>query len=126
MTDISFKPPPSQSKVSIIHKVDEFYKKVYLLSSKIAKRDRFGIYSKIETACLDLMTLVISAFFEEKSSRLALLHTARIKIEVLKRLIRIMSELNIIKSEKYIELEFNLQEISKMTNGWIKYLERKA
>ena len=72
------------------------------------------------------MTLVISAFFEEKSSRLALLHTARIKIEVLKRLIRIMSELNIIKSEKYIELEFNLQEISKMTNGWIKYLERKA
>jgi len=95
-----------------------------LLGSKIAKRDRFGIYIKIETACLDLMTLLITAFFEKKSSRLALLYNARIKIEVLKRLIRIMPELNIIQFEKYIELEFDLQEISKMTNGWIKYLNR--
>ena len=37
-----------------------------------------------------------------------------------------MDELKIIHNEKYIELEADLQEISKMTNGWIKYLERKA
>ena len=70
------------------------------------------------------MALLITAFFENKNSRMALLSTARIKIEVLKRIIRMMSELNIIKSEKYIELEIDLQEISKMTNGWIKYLNQ--
>ena len=88
----------------------------------MAKRDRFGIYLKVENTCLDLITLIITAFFEKKSSRLALLFNARIKIELLKRLVRMMMELNIIQSEKYIELEFDLQEISKMTNGWIKYL----
>ena len=44
------------------------------------------------------------------------------KIELLKRLIRIAGELNIIQNNKYLELESDLQEISKMTNGWIKYL----
>lgn len=32
-------------------------------------------------------------------------------------------ELSLIKNEKYLELESDLQEISKMTNGWIKYLK---
>ena len=31
-------------------------------------------------------------------------------------------DLNIIQAQKYIELESELQDISKMTNGWIKYL----
>ncbi|KKU96706.1 MAG: hypothetical protein UY30_C0015G0003 [Parcubacteria group bacterium GW2011_GWB1_48_6] len=31
-------------------------------------------------------------------------------------------DLNIIQIQKYVELESELQEISKMTNGWIKYL----
>ena len=52
-----------------------------------------------------------------------MLSSTRIKIEVLKRLIRIAHELSIIDRKKYIILESDLQEISKMTNGWIKYLK---
>ena len=33
-----------------------------------------------------------------------------------------MFEINIISDKKYIELESQLQEISKMINGWIKYV----
>ena len=93
-----------------------------MLGQKVKKRDRFGIYSKAENLSLDLLVVIIMAFFEKKSSRIGLLSSARVKVEVLKRLIRMMTELSIIKSEKYIELESDLQEISKMTNGWIKYL----
>lgn len=34
-----------------------------------------------------------------------------------------MYDLKIIEDKKYLELELALQEISKMTNGWIKYLK---
>jgi hypothetical protein len=107
----------------LVHKIDEFYKKVYVLSSKIGKRDRFGIYLKAENIVLEILDLSLTASFEMKYNKLALLNSDRIKIEVLKRLFRIMFELEIIENKKYIELEFDLIEISKMTNGWIKYLK---
>ncbi|OGZ33313.1 MAG: hypothetical protein A2174_01065 [Candidatus Portnoybacteria bacterium RBG_13_41_18] len=107
-----------------MHKICEVYKKVYLLSSKIPKRDRFGIYLKIENICLEIMILAMTAAFEMKINKFGILNSARIKIEVLKRLFRIVSELKIIKDKKYLEIELDLQEISKMTNGWIKYLSQ--
>jgi len=106
-----------------VHKVCDFYKNIYLLFPKIPKRDRFGIYAKIESICLEIVTLSIAAALEIKPNKMAPLNSARIKIETLKRLIRVTSELNIINQKKYFDLELNLQEISKMTNGWLKYLK---
>ena len=106
----------------MIHKVCELYKKFYILSSKSSKRDKLGIYLRIENICLDVFHNVVTAAFSSKESKLQALNSARIKIEVLKRLIRVANELNIVQKNKYIELETDLQEISKMTNGWIKYL----
>lgn len=100
----------------------EFYKKVYLLNAKISKRDRFGIYLKIENICLDIIPLLITASLETRGAKLPFLYSARIKIEMLKRLVRVAYELRIIESKKYLDMESDLQEISKMTNGWIKYL----
>ena len=95
---------------------------IYLISFKISKKDRFGIYLKIENKCLEIMDLVITSAFESKNNKIQSLNLTRIKVEVLKRLIRIIYELNIVGNRKYIELESDLQEISKMANGWIKYL----
>ncbi len=67
--------------------------------------------------------MLIAAALEPKYNKIPSLNSTRIKIEVLKRLIRISHELNIIDKKKYIVLESDLQEISKMTNGWIKYLK---
>ena len=108
----------------MIHKISEFYKKFYLIGPKIGKRDRHGIYLKIEMQILDVLELVIEASFAIRNTKLTYLFSARIKIEIMKRLVRLSSELDIIKSEKYIELESDLQEISKMTNGWIRYLQQ--
>jgi len=109
--------------VPLAHKACEFYKKIYLLSAKIPKKDRFGIYVKIENICLEIINLVILASLEGKSNKLLPLNSVRIKIEILKRLFRITNELNIIETKRYIDIELSLQEISKMTNGWIKYLK---
>jgi four helix bundle protein len=105
-----------------LHKICELYKNIYVLSGKIPKKDKFGIWLKIENICLETMNLIIAAAFETKTNKLSSLNSVRIKIEALKRLLRIAYELNILESKKYINLELDLQEISKMTNGWIKYL----
>jgi hypothetical protein len=107
----------------LVHKVFDFYKKIYLISLKIPKRDRFGIWLKIENICLEIIDCIIAASFENKIAKLPLLNSARIKTEILKKLIRIPYELNILEKRKYLNIEFELQEISKMVNGWIKYLK---
>jgi len=94
-----------------------------LLSPKIPKKDRFGIFLKIENTCLEIISLIIAASLETKNNKFQLLSPARIKTEILKRLIRIAYELNILQEKQYIDIESNLQEISKMINGWIKYLK---
>ncbi len=86
------------------------------------KRDKLGIYLKIENTTLDAAQLIITASLESRHTKTSYLNAARIKIELLKRLFRITNELSVIPSSKYIEMESDLQEISKMTNGWIKYL----
>ncbi|MDP3764650.1 MAG: four helix bundle protein [bacterium] len=109
----------------MVHRITEFYKQIYLLSSKISKRDKFGIWLKIENSCLETLYLIIKASFAHKSTKLPPLNSARIEIEVLKRLLRITHELLIIQDKTYLKLESDLQEISKMTNGWIKYETQK-
>lgn len=88
------------------------------------KPDRFGIYQKIENVCLGIIDLIIKAAFENRNNKLSHLKTARIDTELLKRLTRISNQLNIVNTETYIDLESDLQEISKMANGWIKYLQQ--
>ena len=88
----------------------------------MSKRDKLGIYLKIENICLETVQLIIIASLESKTTKVPTLNTARIKIELLKRLIRISNELDIVPNDKYLETESDLQEISKMTNGWIRYL----
>ena len=94
-----------------------------MISPKIPKKDRFGIYLKIENICLEIISLIITSALESKNNKLPILNSTRIKIEVLKRLIRITQELNIIEKKKYIDLESDLQKISRMVAGWIKYLK---
>lgn len=109
----------------MVHRVGEFYKQIYSLSGRIDKRNKFGIWLKIENSCLETLRLIIKASFTNKLERLPLLNSARTEVEVLKRLLTVTHELNIIQTKNYLQLESDLQEISKMTNGWIRYLTQK-
>lgn len=73
--------------------------------------------------CIDILTIAIDAALTQREKKKALLHELRVKIETLKQLIRLMNDLGIIETKIYIFLEAQLQEISKMASGWIKYLE---
>ncbi|MBI4253056.1 four helix bundle protein [Candidatus Uhrbacteria bacterium] len=120
---MSITPPPNDfGTVPVIHKASEWYKAIYTFSSKISKKDRFGIYLKIEHGALELIDLLLVAALEDKDKKYLPLRNARLKTESLKRLIRICYEIGVVDLKHYINFEYPLQEISKMINGWIKYL----
>lgn len=87
------------------------------------KRDKFGIYLKVENIILDTITISIDAALNQKDKKKPLLYELRIKIETLKQLVRTMNDLKIIEDRAYLILQTQLQEISKMATGWMKYLE---
>jgi len=78
---------------------------------------------KVENLCIDVLTIAIDAALAQAIKKKILLYDLRVKVEMLKHLIRLMNELNIIEMKIYIFLEAQLQEISKMATGWIKYLD---
>lgn len=98
------------------------HKEIYRLGNTIPKRDKFGIHLKIETTVLDAFTLAIKAAYQPKQEKLTTLERLRLKLEVSKQLIRTAYELHIFDEKAYIGSQERLQEISKMTNGWMRYL----
>ncbi|KKS88473.1 MAG: hypothetical protein UV64_C0022G0008 [Parcubacteria group bacterium GW2011_GWC1_43_11b] len=102
------------------------YSEIYQFGKKIPKRDRFGLLARIENYCLACLELSLEATFTKSQNKSFILDKLQIKIEIIKRLARLGWNLKIIEQAKYLELETRLQTISKMTTGWLKYLDQKS
>jgi len=101
--------------------VSDLYKELYRLGLKMPKRDRYGVHAKVESLCIEVLSLAIQAALVSKTEKAVYIKTLRRNVEVMKHLIRLCMELKIIETNKYWELQKQLQEISKMAAGWLKY-----
>lgn len=106
----------------MIHKITGFYKNIYLIGKQISKRDRIGLWQKIEHNCLEILSLTIEAAYLTKIEKPEKLKMARIKIETIKQLVRLTENLQIIKDTTYIKLEREMIEISKMNTNWLNWI----
>ncbi|MBI2100453.1 MAG: four helix bundle protein [Candidatus Vogelbacteria bacterium] len=111
--------------MSIVHKLREFYLTAYLVGKKLPKRERFGLWGKIETVILEVLVLLIEAGLSSKINKLPILERTRIKIETIKQLVRLSNEGKIIEEKAYLDQQNQLQEISRMLNGWIRYTQKE-
>lgn len=120
----SITPPPDDflCNVPLVHISFEFYKKIYIISTRLPKKDKLGIFLRIENYCLRVIELLLETALTAKINKITHLEQLRIHLEIIKRLFRISYELSIISQKQFIELISILQEMSKMTNGWIKSL----
>jgi hypothetical protein len=106
-----------------VHALRNLYKEVYVSTSKVSKRDKLGLYAEIERAILQAFSLIIAAVYKNRLEKRPILEQARIRIEIVKQLVRTAHEIRSLDEKSYIRFAATLQEISKMTNGWIKYLD---
>ncbi len=79
---------------------------------------------KIENACLETLSLAVKAAFTAKIDKAKFISQLRVVIELLKNLVRVAYELNILEQKIYLEIQIDLQEISKMGAGWLKYAQQ--
>jgi hypothetical protein len=101
-----------------VKKSKELYCNLYNIRFSIDKKHRFGVHAKLEEIMLEFLEMVItSALVKNKSD---ILQQARIKIEMVQHFIRMEHDLKIISHKQYTVLSLQIEEITKMTNGWYK------
>jgi hypothetical protein len=97
------------------------YETTHKLIFKFPKHERYSLGEKIETSVLETMEFFILANQVSKYEKEKTLMKANSKIELLKILFRLSLNCRIIDDKEYLEMENKLQEIGRMTQGWIKY-----
>ncbi len=102
-------------------KLFRLYETTHKIIFKFPKHERYSLGEKTENAILDSVELFILAACASKYEKEKILLKANCKIELLKILFRITLNCKIIDTKSYLEQEAALQEIGKMTQGWIKY-----
>lgn len=103
-----------------MHKLKDLYKSLYSVGNKLSKRDKLGLHAQLEQLTLETLSLTLEASLNPPIEKHPFLTKARIKTEILKHLVRTEHDLKLIDETTYISLASQLQEISKMVNGWIK------
>ena len=102
----------------IILKFYDLYKTFYLEVKKWPKPERYNLGRKGEEIILEIFENLLTA------SRLKTKHSdlfqANIKLQLLKSLIRLGKDIQVINNKKYLFLEKELFEIGKMLGGWLK------
>ena len=76
--------------------------------------------------CLNILSLAIESAFTSRTRKQKPLEKLRVHIEMLKHLIRTANEISVYSDKTYIHLQKQLQEISKMNAGWIKFIQQHS
>lgn len=112
--------------IPIIAKLFVVYEKTHKLIFTLPKFERYSLGEKLETTVLEIYDLIICANHASKYDKTNLLIRANAKIEIVKLLFRVCLECDMIETKVYLDIEHRLQEIGKMTQGWIRYSRNNA
>ncbi len=87
-------------------------------TERFPRSHRFTVGDRLSTAALDLTETLGAAVFESKP--LPLLHRARQRINQLRFLLRLAKDLRLIQAASYGHAAEQLEELGRMTGGWIR------
>lgn len=116
----------SKLEIPVVIKLFVVYEITHKLIFKFPKHERYSLGEKIERTILDGIELFVLTNQISKYEKEEVLAQANSKIELFKMLFRVSLNCKIVDSKEYLEMEGKLQEIGKMTQGWIKYSRNMA
>ena len=96
---------------------------VYTAVNKFPKKQRFVLGQEIEKTAIKFLELIIKANYTIKKT--PILSEARIEIDLFLILIRFSKDLHFLSKRQYEFAASQINEISKMLGGWLKYEENK-
>lgn len=111
-------------KETIIQKMYDLLKFTIPILNKFPRSQKFTLADRIQNQLSDLLDLYIEAYYLPSPQKKLLLAKANISLEKLRHYCRLCYDLGIFNSTKYQELAERLQEIGRMTGGWLKSLDK--
>ena len=113
-------------QIPLFQAVYKLYVAWHLRCETIPKKDRFSIGQKTEKFLLDILTLIVSAYYtKELMYKRKYLAKANTLLECVKITIRLAKDVKVLEQRWYVEYESRLQEIGKMLGGWIKSAQKE-
>ncbi len=101
------------------------YEQAHGMIFTLPKFERYTLGEKIENSILDAVELTIIGNGANRFDKEKIFLRVNAKIELLKILYRLALNNQMIKGEKYLAVEKNLQEAGKQIQGWIKYVRNQ-
>lgn len=108
-------------EIPLITKLANAYKEAHKFLSLIPKFEKYTLGEKIENSIIEAVEFTVMANSASKYEKEKYLLKVNAKIELLKLLYRFSLHCNLIDERKYLEIQLSMQEMGKMTQGWIKY-----
>lgn len=109
--------------IPVVLKLYELYKLSHQIILSFPKFEKYSLGEKIERNILDAIKYAVCANNETKYNKEKYLLNLNSNIELLKILFRLCFDLDFFQKEtEYIKAQSILQEIGKMSFGWIKYV----
>lgn len=81
-------------------------------------------YERSEHVILGTIELLLEASYGNKERKIVILERASVKLNVLRFLIRLMKETRTFDLKKYTILESTIDEIGRMTGGWMRSINK--
>ena len=110
---------------TILQKTYDFLKTMIVQIANFPRDQRFLIGERIQVLICDLIELYIEAYYLPPSEKKAKLNIANISLEKIRYYVRLGNDLGFYGSGKYKQISEQIQELGRMTGGWIKSLEKK-
>jgi REP element-mobilizing transposase RayT len=104
--------------LTIFQKSYDLMIRVYKEVHNFSREYKYSLGQKIKDICLELLDWIIIAN-SEKDKKRSLLKVNQ-QVDRLKIYIRLCNSLNIISKKKYEVLSKYIDEIGRMTGGWLK------
>lgn len=109
-------------KNTILLRTYELLKFMIGVIKNFPRNQKFLIADRMQNLISDLLELYIEAYYSRNASKKAKLLQANILLEKLRYYVRLCYELDFYNSTKYAAIMEKIQEIGRMTGGWIKSL----
>lgn len=91
---------------------------IFLFTKEFNKEFKYTVGESLKKETLELITLIFQA--NSKTDKKETIQTAREKIEVVRLFIRLMKDLKQISIKKFVQVNKQVENVSKQLTGWQK------
>ncbi len=111
------------SKDLIVLKVYALLKDLIPILNKMPRSQKFSLGDRLQNHVSELLEGYIRAYYAQAALKIELLHANNLLLEIIRHYIRLAFELNYFSHPQYKNLAEQVDEIGRMTGGWLKSLK---